>query len=138
MPQGSVLGPILFLVFINDIDGICLGQSHIKLFADDLKICNTVDISNPTATLQLSLDQLVKWSVEWQLPININKCSVISINRSGTQKTRTARDYYLDGTPLAKSTSVIDLGIEINSDLSFQSHIGSIVSKARQRVGILF
>ena len=138
VPQGSVLGPVLFLVFINDIDVICLGQSSIKLFADDLKIYNIVDISNPTVTLQLSLDQLAKWSFDWQLPINIKKCSVISINRSDTQTTHTARDYYLDGSPLAKSTSIMDLGIEINSDLSFQSHIGSIVSKARQRVGILF
>ena len=53
-------------------------------------------------------------------------------------KTLTASVYYLDGLPLARSTSVMDLGIEINSDLSFQSHIGSIVSKARQRVGVLF
>ena len=50
----------------------------------------------------------------------------------------TASIYYLDGLPLAKSTSVMDLGIEINSDLSFQSHKDYIVSKARQRVGALF
>jgi hypothetical protein len=135
VPQGSVLGPVLFLVFINDIDVICHGRSRIKLFADDLKIYNIVDISNPTATLQLSLDQLVNWSADWQLPINIKKCSVLTINRS---EIHTSHVYYLDGSPLAKSTSVMDLGIEINSDLSFQSHIGSIVSKARQRVGVLF
>jgi ribonuclease P/MRP protein subunit RPP40 len=138
VPQGSVLGPVLFLVFINDIDVICHGRSRIKLFADDLKIYNIVDITNPTATLQLSLDHLVKWSAEWQLPINIKKCSVLTINGSESHKTLTASDYYLEGLLLAKSTSVMDLGVEINSDLSFQSHIGSIVSKARQRVGVLF
>jgi ribonucleases P/MRP protein subunit RPP40 len=137
VPQGSVLGPVLFLVFINDIDVIRLGQSSIKLFADDLKIYKIVDISNPTVTLQLSSDQLVKWSFDWQLPINIEKCSVISMNRSDTPTTHTARDYYLDGSPLAKSISVIDLGIDIYSDLSLQSHMGSTVSKARQRVGIV-
>jgi len=138
VPQGSVLGPVLFLVFINDIDVICHGRSRMKLFADDLKIYNIVDITNPTATLQLSLDHLVEWSAEWQLPINIKKCSVLTINRSESHKTLTASNYYLDGSPLVKSTSVMDLGIKINSDLSFQSHIGSIVSKARQRVGVLF
>jgi hypothetical protein len=97
VPQGSVLGPVLFLVFINDIDVICQGRSRIKLFADDLKIYNIVDITNPTATLQLSLDHLVKWSAEWQLPINIKKCSVLTINRSESHKTLTASDYYLDG-----------------------------------------
>ena len=97
-----------------------------------------VDINNPTATLQQSLDQLVKGSAEWQLPINIRKCSVITINRSESHTTHTASDYYLDGSPLVESSSVMDLGIEINSDLSFQFHIGSIVAKARQHVGILF
>lgn len=138
VPQGSVLGPVLFLVFINDIDVICQGRSRIKLFADDLKIYNIVDITNPTASLQLSLDQLVIWSAEWQLPININKCSVLTINRSESHHAHIASDYYLYGSLLVNSTSVMDLGIEINSDLSFHSHIGSIVSKARQRVGVLF
>ena len=138
VPQGSVLGPVLFLVFINDIDSICPGRSRLKLFADDLKIHSIVDINNPTATIQQSLNQLVKWSAEWQLPINIKKCSFVTINRSESHTTHTASDYYLDGSPLVKSSSVMDLGIEINSDLSFQSHIGSIVAKARQRVGGLF
>jgi low affinity Fe/Cu permease len=91
VPQGSVLGPVLFLVYMNDIDDICHGRSSIKLFADDLKLYNIVDISNPTVSLQLSLDELVKWSTEWQLPINIAKCSVLTINM---YVTLTARDYY--------------------------------------------
>jgi hypothetical protein len=72
VPKGSVLS----LVFTNDIDLICHGRSLMKLFADDLKIYNIVDINNPTATVPLSLDKLVGWSAEWQLPINIRQCSV--------------------------------------------------------------
>jgi hypothetical protein len=106
-----------------------------KRFADDLKIYDIVDVGNPTSTLQWSLDQLVKWSADWQLPININKCSVLTINGSGVHS---AREYYINGSCLSKLTSVSDLGIECRSNLSFQSHIGSIVSKARQRVGVLF
>ena len=93
-----------------DIDAICHGCSRLKLFADDLKIYNIVDISNSTLTLQRSLDQLVKWSADWQLPINVKKCSVITINRSVSH---TARAYYLDGLRLSESTSVLYLGIEI-------------------------
>jgi hypothetical protein len=135
VPQGSVLGPVLFVIFINDIATICNGSSRMKLFADDLKIYNIVDVSKSTSTLQWSLDQLVKWSADWQLPININKCSVLTINGSGVHS---VREYYINGYCLSKLTSVSDLGIECRSNLSFQSHIGSIVSKARQRVGVLF
>jgi hypothetical protein len=55
-----------------------------ELFADNVKIYNTVDSNNPIAPLQLSLDKLVEWSAEWQLPINklIRRCSVLPINRS--------------------------------------------------------
>ena len=123
---------------INNIDSICHGRSRIKFFADDLNIYNIVEIDKPTTTLQQSLDQLVKWSAEWQLPIDIKKCSIITINRPESHTTHTASDYYLDGSPLVKSSSVMDLGIKINSDLTFQSHIGSMVARARQRVGVLF
>jgi len=74
-------------------------------------------------------------SAEWSLPKNIKKNSVTTIKRSDAH---TAPEYYLDSSPLAKSTSVMALGIEINSDLSFQSLTGSIISKARQRVRVLF
>ena len=105
------------------------------LLASNLKIYNIVDVTKSTSTLQWSLDQLMKWSADWQLPININKCSVLPINRSGVNS---AREYFLNGSCLSKLTSVSDLGVEYSFNLSFQSHISSIVSKARQRVGFLF
>ena len=77
----------------------------------------------------------MKWSADWQLPINIDKCSVLPINRSGVNS---AREYYLNGSYLSKLTSVSDLGVEYSFNLSVQSHTSSIVSKARQRVGFLF
>ena len=62
VPQCSVLGPILFLVFINGIDAIFYRISRVKLFADDLNKYSIVDTSNSTITVHRSLDQLVKWS----------------------------------------------------------------------------
>jgi len=62
---------------------------------------------------------------------------MFSYNNTGSD-TDIPCNYYLEGSPLAKSTSVMDLGIEINSDLSIQSDAGSTVSKARQRVGVIF
>ena len=66
IPQGSVLGPLLFTIFINDL--LLSITSHIQIFADDTKIYNTVQDSG---ILKNDLDKLVLWSKEWLLPFNI-------------------------------------------------------------------
>ena len=81
------------------------------------KILNYIAINNPMTTFQLSLDKLVDWSAESRLSIFNIKCSVSTINRSDTHTTNTTSKYYLDGSAL-----VMDLGIQINLDLSFQFH----------------
>ena len=73
VPQGSVLGPILFLLYINDIDSICDAGSTLKLFADDCKLYSVVSLNNTSISLQLSLDSLCTWANAWQLIINVNK-----------------------------------------------------------------
>jgi hypothetical protein len=77
VPQGSVLGPILFLIYINDVDSVCKGSSILQLFADDAKLHSRVCVDDRTNFLQLSLDSLSAWADQWQLAININKCSVL-------------------------------------------------------------
>ena len=81
VPQGSVLGPVLFLIFINDIIDICSGEVTIKLFADDAKLYSVITSSNHLASLSLqrSLDNLITWSSIWQLYINIIKCNLLTI-----------------------------------------------------------
>ena len=78
VPQGSVLGPIMFLIFINDIETVCCGDTDLQLFADDLKLYSSVNVSCNSLTLQQSIDNLALWADKWQLNININKCAVLT------------------------------------------------------------
>jgi len=136
VPQGSVLGPVLFLMFINDIESVCCGDTSLQLFADDLKLYSCVNTANTSQSLQQSIDNLVVWADTWQLGINITKCAVLNVGSK--RKDVGSSGYFINNTLLVTIDSVIDLGIQFNSNLSYQTHISNIVSKASQRVGILF
>jgi hypothetical protein len=138
VPQGSVLGPILFIIFINDIVSMCCGNTSVKLFADDLKLYSIYKNDDVTLNLQQSVDLLVHWSNMWQLKINLNKCHVLPIRNSNKSKSSTQRSYLLDGFCLSTVSFISDLGITIDSNLSFKSHISTIITKALQRVGVFF
>ena len=135
VPQGSVLGPIMFLIFINDIETVCCGDTDLQLFADDLKLYSSVKVSCNSLTLQQSIDNLALWADKWQLNINISKCAVLTIGAKGGY---CGSVYFINNTQLVSTNSFIDLGIDTDSSLSYHNHISSIVSKAAQRVGILF
>jgi len=140
--QGSVLGPILFIIFINDISSICDGQTRCKLFADDLKLYSSVDLQDGhSPSLQCSLDKLYEWSVKWQLPVNAEKCFGIQLSRSRLRSDSCdiARFDYLIGSRVLLSRSCVeDLGVTYDCNLHFDKHIDSIVSAARAKVGLLF
>ena len=83
VPQGSVLGPVLFLVYINDID---LGLiSKLSKFADDSKLCKNICTEADREALQQDLDRLDEWSQQWQMKFNVDKCSVIHIGHKNKQ-----------------------------------------------------
>jgi len=78
VPQCSVLGPVLFLLFINDVSFTCIGQAKLKLFADDIKLYSSFKVDGfNCGDLQQSLDLLSSWAKSSQLNINISKCSVL-------------------------------------------------------------
>jgi hypothetical protein len=140
VPQGSVLGPIFFLIFINDIVSLCCGNTTVKLFADDVKLYSIYNCEDGMLNLQQSVDKLVYWSNAWQLKINVDKCHVLPIRNHKRSKDNrpTQCQYLLDGVPLSNVSFTSDLGIIIDSNLSFKLHISTIISKALQRVGVFF
>jgi hypothetical protein len=140
VPQGSVLGPILFLIFINDIVKSCCGNTSVKLFADDVKLYNIYNCEDDILNLQQSVDKLIYWSYVWQLKVNVDKCHILSIrNRNKSKDSRPKQYLYsLDGVPLSNVSFISDLGVTFDSNLSFKLHISTIITKALQRVGVFF
>jgi len=76
VPPDSVLGPIIFIIFMNNVCNIIAGNTTCKLFADGIKLYASVDFNGISHDLHASLDNLMLWSNMWQLKVNINKCNV--------------------------------------------------------------
>ena len=132
VPQGTVLGPILFLIYINDIVDIFGRDLTVKLYADDIKMYTAIcDIASITE-LQLGLDQLSNWADEWQLSIALNKCSVLHVGKNNPIHVYSLRAELLQG-----ASEAIDLGVIIDDKLRFTSHYASIAKKAHQRASLI-
>ena len=82
VPQGSVLGPILFIIYVNDLEDVLSNKATFKLFADDLKLYSSFNIPSSYVNLQHALDLLVLWSTSWQLPINQSKTQLLHLGPS--------------------------------------------------------
>ena len=85
VPQGLVLGPLLFVIYINNLDENLVGM--VSKFADDTKIGDIVDSEGGYLGLQQDLDQLGQWAVEWQMEFNLDKCEVMHFGRSNQGRT---------------------------------------------------
>ena len=78
VPQGSVLGPLLFAMFINDLPSLM--KNRVLLFADDTKIYSSISHDNPISSLQDDIDSCIEWAKVWQLPFNISECKLLRIS----------------------------------------------------------
>jgi hypothetical protein len=125
VPQGSVLGPLLFLIFINDLPTRI--KSLVELFADDVKI-----LVEPTTQniAQSDLDYLSEWENTWKLKFNVDKCKVLYCGRNNTNF-----KYKLSSGVLEVITEERDLGVVFNEQFNFNSFILSMISKANQKIG---
>ena len=130
--QGSCLGPLLFLIYINDVTSIFDELVKPKLFADDLKLYTSVKSNDDCKLLQANLDKLAQWANDWQLKISSTKCCVLDIGRK-----MDAVNYYIDGQLLPSVDQVTDLGITLDSKLRFSIHINKIVKKSITRANLI-
>jgi hypothetical protein len=133
VPQGGHLSPLLFILFINDINYI-FRYCKFALFADDLKIYMPISSLEDSNNLQYDLDQLNLWCVRNGLNLNTDKCFQITFTRN---KQNFKSQYHLNNKELVILTKVKDLGIIFSSDLTFTEHINVIFNKALRVFGFL-
>ena len=136
VPQGSVLGPLLFIIYINDIvENI---KSGIKLFADDTSLYITIDDNLNEATDQLNsdLDLLKAWSSQWLVDFNPQKTKSIYISLKKTVPDDLP-PLYFDNVELENVDSHKHLGLILNTSLSWKDHIVSIASTANKKLNLL-
>jgi hypothetical protein len=132
VPQGSVLGPCLFLYYINDLpDGL---TSKARLFADDTIIYVTIATTSDANTLQADLDKLASWEAKWMMDFHPAKCQVLTVTRKRKSITH---NYTLHGTSLEHVKSAKYLGVTFSSDLRWNTHINNITSKANRTLGFI-
>jgi len=131
VPPGSVLGPVLFLIYINDIVDLFDGSDvRVKLYADDIKIYLEITIDTDCATLQTFIDKITAWSHCWQLKLANNKCQH---SRIGLSRAICPADYCATNVKLPTVHNVRDLGVLVDSHLTFHDHINSIVFREHLR-----
>ena len=143
VPQGTVLGPILFLIFINDIT-LCLSESIARSFADDTRIMKAISGDHDMVILQNDLNAVTKWSTRNNMSLHEDKFEFIShaASRSGSCPTLQDLPFAYDILEYTTSKGILtpvdqlkDLGVTVSADLSWTAQVKSMASKARQKAG---
>ena len=136
IPQGSVLGPVLFVLFINDLPSNI--KSNVFMFADDTKVFRTIECQNDQCILQGDLHELTEWSRKWLLTFHPDKCRVMHLGRPLPYNeyqytmTTTGRVFHLEYTDNEK-----DIGVIIDSKLEFDKHISFKIKKANSIMAVI-
>ena len=130
VPQGSVLGPMLFVYFINDLPDVCSVQT--KIYADDTKAYTPMLTDENRNQLQLTIDRMFEWTQQWQLNFNQSKCQILHIGENNPK-----HEYYIgeaDNRTLLSTTSLEkDLGVLVDNELNFENHIDHVIKKSSSK-----
>lgn len=134
VPQGSVLGPILFLIYINDIVNVIDSGVQIRLFADDCVLYREINCPSDQTELNNNLTNISKWCSMWGMMLNTDKCVYMQL----TRKERPLKHAYkIESDSLKEVTSYKYLGLTITNTLSWNLHIENICSAALRKLGFL-
>ena len=133
VPQGTVLGPILFLILINDIDDNT--DSFVSLFADDTRIAREIKSEEDVEDLQTDLENLYSWQESNNMKFNGSKFEVLRYGRN--QELKESTSYFTPNFDdiIEEKNNLRDLGIIMSDDATFSSHVESVCSKVRQKSG---
>ena len=130
VPQGSVLGPLLFVIYIDDIDNGIV--SKISKFADDTKLCAKVNNEEEAKILKEDLVKLFQWSEDWQMFFNVDKCAVMHMG--GRNK---KYDYEIGGKRLRLTEEEKDLGVIIHQSTKPSRQCTESATKANRILGLI-
>jgi hypothetical protein len=134
VPQGTVLGPLLFLAYINDLQD-WTKHSNARLFADDSLLFRTIRSTKDELLLQEDLTRLEEWEKSWEMKFNPSKCTVIQIAPGKGKLLKT--EYELHGEIISTSDCSKYLGVSIKNNLAWDTHIQGITGKANRNLGFL-
>jgi len=132
VPQGSVLGPALFLLYVNDIQEKI--QSNMRLFADDSIVYREIKSIDDHVILQRDLDALAEWSTTWLMHFNVGKCAILPITKKHSPS---VFQYNIFGETLQRVKDHEYLGVTISHDLKWDKHCSKITKKANKTLGLL-
>ncbi|PIK34500.1 putative RNA-directed DNA polymerase from mobile element jockey-like [Apostichopus japonicus] len=132
VPQGTVLGPLLFLVYINNLPD-CVA-SDVRMFADDLILYRQINSHNDCVNLQKDINSLCNWETAWQMRFNKSKCFIMRM----THKKNIPHHAYSMGDSILQEVKHHPyLGVELSSDLTWSKHINQSVNSANKILGLI-
>ena len=140
VPQGSILGPLLFVLFINDIFSCISDGTKIALYADDTKIWREITRYEDHFVLQSDINKLYAWSLDNKMIFHPSKCKVVSVTMRKNVLDNLLFNtfwYKLNETIIEYVNSHTDMGVTLNPKLVFNEHCNNLLSRASSKLGLL-
>ena len=132
VPQGTILVPILFPLYINDLPSIV--SSKVRLFTDDCLIYKQIKNNNDQIELQRDLNLLESWGAKWGMRFNHAKCNIMRVSK---QRLPFLHSYALSGQLLGEVEDTKYLGVTLSDNLDWSKHITTITTKANARLSFI-